>query len=232
MDLKKIKRDITAVILCGGQGQRLRPITKDLPKPLIIIKNNPILYYIIEHLKKYGVSTYVIATGYKSDKIKEYMSREFNDLDYKIVDSGDTDILTRVKKCLEGIDGDIILNYGDTISDIDIDKFISFHSTHEKNITISSYPISIPFGVMTVDIDDNVRKFEEKPVLNEVMNIGYYYIPSSFGEYINTHDNLLSLIDSLIKDNLLKCYQHQGIHITINTIAELNNAEENIEKIF
>ena len=81
MDLKKIKRDITAVILCGGQGQRLRPITKDLPKPLIMIKNNPILYYIIEHLKKYGVSKYVIATGYKSEKIKEYMSKEFNNLD-------------------------------------------------------------------------------------------------------------------------------------------------------
>lgn len=232
MDLQRIKKDITAVILCGGQGQRLRPITKDLPKPLIMIKDKPILYYIIEHLKKYGVSKYVIATGYKSDQIKEYMATEFSDLDYKIVDSGDTDILTRVKKCLKGIDGDIILNYGDTISDIDIDKFMSFHGTHEKNITISSYPISIPFGVMTIDKNNNVRKFEEKPILNEVMNIGYYYIPSSFNEYINEHNDLLSLIDSLIKDNLLKCYQHQGIHITINTIAELNNAEENIEKIF
>ena len=232
MDLKKIKRDITAVILCGGQGQRLRPITKDLPKPLIMIKNKPILYYIIEHLKKYGVSRYVIATGYKSEKIQEYMMTEFSDLNYKIVDSGDADILTRVKKCMEYINGDIILNYGDTISDIDIDKFINFHGMHEKNITISSYPISIPFGVMTIDKDDNVKKFEEKPVLSEVMNIGYYYIPSSFCDYLMSHDHLLSLIDSLIRDNLLKCYQHQGIHITINTIAELNNAEDNIEKIF
>ena len=52
MNLETTKKNITAIILCGGEGQRLRPITEEIPKPLIKIKNNPILYYIIEHLKK------------------------------------------------------------------------------------------------------------------------------------------------------------------------------------
>jgi len=231
MNLKTTKKNITAVILCGGEGQRLRPITEEIPKPLIKIRNNPILYYIIEHLRKYNITKYVIATGYKSNKIEEYMAQEFNNLDYKIINSGDTDILSRVKQCLECIDGDIILNYGDTISDINIDEFITFHQMNSDSVIISSYPIVIPFGVMKIAKDNMVLNFKEKPVLEEVMNIGNYYIPRKFKNSLLKHDNLLNLIDSLIKDNDLKCYQHEGIHITINTLAELNNAEENIEKI-
>ena len=123
MNTDETKKNITAIILCGGEGQRLRPITNDIPKPLIKIKNKPILYYIIEHLKKYNIEKYLIATGYKSKKIEEYMNQEFNSLNYKIDDSGNTDILSRVKACMQYITGDVILSYGDTISDINIDKF-------------------------------------------------------------------------------------------------------------
>ena len=224
-------KNISAIILCGGKGQRLRPITNDIPKPLIKIKDKPILYYIIQHLRKFNITKYIIATGYKSIKIEEYMNKTFKDLDYKIVNSGDTDILSRVKLCMNHIDGDVILNYGDTISDIDINKFILFHETQPEHITISSYPIRIPFGVMTLDNDSMVRSFDEKPMLNEVMNIGYYYIPHKNKEYMENKKNLLDYIDHLIKNNNLKCYKHEGIHITINTVAELNDAEENIEKI-
>lgn len=229
--MQSVKKNLTAIILCGGKGERLRPITNNLPKPLIEIKNKPILHYIIEHLKKYGIEEYIIATGYKSVKIEEYMDREFKELKYKIVNSGDTDILSRVKACIEHISNDAILCYGDTISDINIDDFIQFHNHDSRNITISSYPIKIPFGVMTIDENNFVKEFEEKPILNEVMNIGYYYLSSKHNAFINEQKNLLSLIDILIKNSQLKCYQHNGIHITINTIAELNYAEDNIEKI-
>ncbi len=226
------KNNITAIILCGGQGQRLRPITNEIPKPLIEIKNKPILFYIIEHLKKYGIQNYVIATGYKSNKIEEYMKLNFSSLNYKIIDSGEADILTRVKSCMEHITDDVILSYGDTISDIDVDKFIEFHNTSSTHITISSYPIKIPFGVMTIDDNQTVQKFIEKPTLNELMNIGYYYLPFKYKNYLDDKKDLLGYIDFLIKNQYLKCYKHEGIHITINTIAELNDAEDNIEKLF
>lgn len=231
MNLEIAKKNITAVILCGGEGQRLRPLTEEIPKPLIEIRKKPILYYIIQHLKKYNITKYVIATGYKSNKIEEYMSKEFNDLDYKIVNSGDTDILSRVKQCLEYIDGDFILNYGDTISDINIDQLIAFYQINSDDIIISSYLIEIPFGVMKIGKNNKVLSFKEKPILKEVMNIGNYYISSKFKDSLLKHNNLLNLIDSLIRENHLKCYQHKGIHITINTLAELSNAEENIKKI-
>ena len=85
--------------------------------------------------------------------------------------------------------------------------------------------------VMTVDDNHIVKKFIEKPVLNELMNIGYYYLPLKHNSYMENKKDLLSYIDFLIKNNRLKCYKHEGIHITINTIAELSEAEDNIEKI-
>jgi len=231
MNIHDKKKNITAIILCGGEGQRLRPITNDIPKPLIKIRNKSILYYIIEHLKKYNIKKFIIATGYKSKKIEEYMEKSFMNLNYKIINSGNVDILSRIKACMKHVNDDVILNYGDTISNIDIDKLISFHESNPKQVTISSYPVRIPFGLMTIDEKCMVKKFDEKPVLNEVMNIGYYYIPYNSKNDMSNEQNLLSYIDTLIKNNKLKCYKHEGIHITINTIAELNDAEENIEKI-
>ena len=132
-------------------------------------------------------------------------------------------------KCIPTILCSLFVSFA--ISDIDIDKFIEFHESSPVHITISSYPIKIPFGVMTVDDNHIVKKFIEKPVLNELMNIGYYYLPLKHNSYMENKKDLLSYIDFLIKNNRLKCYKHEGIHITINTIAELSEAEDNIEKI-
>ena len=112
--------DLTAIILCGGKGLRLRPITNDTPKPLIDINNKPILSYVIKHLRKHGINKFLIATGYQSNKIKKFMEETYSDLEYKLVDSGDTGILARVKDCIKNINSDFLLCYGDTISDINL----------------------------------------------------------------------------------------------------------------
>ena len=62
-------KDRSVIILCGGKGMRLRPLTDKIPKPLVEINNAPILSYIIKHLQKYNFNKYIIATGYKSEKI-------------------------------------------------------------------------------------------------------------------------------------------------------------------
>ena len=66
-----------------------------------------------------------------------------------------------------------------------------------------------------------IKHFLLCSILNEVMNIGYYYIPYKNKDYMDNKKNLLDYIDHLIKNNSLKCYKHEGIHITINTVAEL-----------
>ena len=69
-----------AIILCGGKGMRLRPLTNDKPKPLIAIDGHPILYHVINHLVKSGIKKFYIATGHKSIKIEEFMRKSFKKL--------------------------------------------------------------------------------------------------------------------------------------------------------
>ena len=80
---------------------------------------------------------------------------------------------------------------------------------------MTSFPITIPFGVLTLDAKKTVSSFREKPVLKEVMNIGYYYVPSIFIKSIHKHKNFVKFIESIIKKKALKCYEHNKLHITI-----------------
>ena len=109
-----------AIILCGGKGVRLRPITNDIPKPLVKINNKPILHYVIEHLKKFNIRKINIASGYKSSVLKKYFSEKNYDASIKIHDSGDVDIIKRIQDILEVVQKDVIVLYGDTISNVDI----------------------------------------------------------------------------------------------------------------
>ena len=224
--------NLSAIILCGGKGMRLRPLTEDMPKSLIEINGKPILYYIISHLLKYGVNKIIIASGYKSSMIESFMSENFLNIDYCIVNSGDAAIIDRVRDCIPKVSKDFILCYGDTICDININELIDFHEKAPDGVTITSYPISIPFGVLKTGPKDIVLKFEEKPVLDEVMNIGYCIFPKNNFGIFKKSKSLVDVFNTLVSKGLLRCYKHEKIHITINTMSELEYAERNIKKVF
>tara|TARA_B100000959_G_scaffold287336_1_gene371218 strand:- start:3294 stop:3980 length:687 start_codon:yes stop_codon:yes gene_type:complete len=221
----------SAIVLCGGKGMRLRPLTIDTPKPLIEINNKPILFYIIKHLVDYGIKDIYVATGYKSKQIEKFMENNFHNINYKIVNSGDVDILYRIKDCLKYIKNDFMICYGDTISNVDIKKLIKFHKKDIKKVTITSYPISIPFGLLEVNKTGKVKSFREKPILNEFINIGYFYFTYKYHHIIMKKRKLIHMLYDFINKGKLKSYKHKGIHITINTLAELDYAKKNIRKI-
>lgn len=221
----------TIIILCGGKGLRLRPITNDLPKPLIPISGKPVLHYIINQCLKYNLDKFIIATGYKSEKINQFVNNNFRDLDCRLVDSGDSDIINRIRDCLDFIDDDFILCYGDTISDINLNRLQEYHKLEKNCSTVTSFPISIPFGVMNLDNKNYVKSFIEKPVLKDVMNIGYFYFSKMHHNLFFKHKSFVAVLDDLCNQKGLKCYNHTGIHITINTIQELEYANANISKI-
>jgi glucose-1-phosphate cytidylyltransferase len=221
-----------AIILCGGKGIRLRPLTNDKPKPLVEIDGYPILYHVINHLVKSGIKKFYIATGYKSIKIEEFMGKSFKEIDYTIINSGDVDILCRIKDCMKFLNDDFILCYGDTISNVNIKKLIRYHKEEPNCVTVTSYPVSIPFGLMEINEKGVVKSFKEKPILNDSINIGYFYFNNSMRDLINRKKKLISVINQLVQDKHLRAYKHKGIHITINTLAELDYAKENISKIY
>jgi len=226
-----INDNLSVVILCGGKGERLHPITNDIPKPLIKIKDKPILSYIIEHLIRYNMRRLIVATGYKSYKIRNYIDECYTKSIYKIVDSGDVDIIKRIQDSIKYIQKDFMLLYGDTISNINLDNLIKYHQTHLQPVTMSVWPLRSQFGIVDIRKDGEVLGFQEKPILDKWINIGYFYFNYEMIKKINQYDRFDIFLKDLAEQNLLNAYKHTGIHITINTIKELADAEKSIYKI-
>ena len=76
-NISKIKNSLSVIILCGGQGQRLRPLTEKIPKPLIKIKNKTIIEYIINHFHKHKIENIIIVTGYKHKLLKQFVNKKY-----------------------------------------------------------------------------------------------------------------------------------------------------------
>jgi len=219
------------ILLCGGKGERLRPLTIDLPKPLIQINKKPIISYIFEHLESFKLDEFIITTGYKADKIDSYMKELKPSFSYKTVNSGETDIINRIKDSSKYIDTDFMILYGDTLSDLDIDKLINFHKQHSQPVTISVWPLKTQFGLVETDSNDKVVSFEEKPTLDKWINIGYFYFDRDFMNFILRQSSFENFLKEVTKKGLITAYKHNGFHITINTLRELDEAEDELNKM-
>ena len=171
------------VILCGGEGTRLKEETEFIPKPLVRVGNMPILWHIMKHYASYGYTDFILCLGYKGEMIKnfflnyELMNNDFtlnlksntekvinhtNYLeDWKITfaDTGlKSETGTRIKKIEKYIDGDtFFMTYGDGVSDVDINKLLEHHKKMGKIATLTAiHPIS-KFGM--IKLDDNIIEY-------------------------------------------------------------------------
>ena len=219
------------ILLCGGRGERLYPLTTDIPKPLLKIKEKPILSYIIEHLGRFGLNDLIITTGFRSDKIDSFIADEYDYSQFQLIDSGDVDIIRRIQDSLEFIEGDFMVLYGDTLSDVNIHELMKFHYDNSKPVTMTVWPLRSQFGIVELTNNSAVLGFKEKPRLDKWINIGYFYFKSEMRDMIQRYDNYAKLLKDLAGQGFLNAYKHEGIHITVNTIKELAEAEENIDRI-
>ena len=220
--------NMQTLLLCGGEGTRLHPLTKKIPKPLVKIKNKTIIDHIIEHLHKSGLREFLICSGYKSNLISRHF-RKYKSIDAKIINSGKVDILTRILYCKSMIDNDFMICYGDTIANVNIKKLYAFHKSHSKIATVCSYQLKQNFGIIKKNDENLVISFNEKPKYPGSINIGYFIFNKKIFKQIHSVNNWLDLINILIEKKQLFSYEHDGIHITINTLNELALAEKSID---
>lgn len=165
------------IILCGGQGTRMREETEYRPKPLVMVGGKPILWHIMKIYAHYGFKEFVLALGYKGDMIKEYFLNEralnnnftlntktgemefrnggFDDFKVTFVDTG-LEHLTgeRVRQLKDYIsEDDFMLTYGDGVADINIDELVKFHKKQNTMATITGVKPGIRFGFIGIDHD-------------------------------------------------------------------------------
>src|SRR5262245_50806112 len=189
------------VILCGGQGTRIRDVADDIPKPMIPIGGRPILWHIMKGFAQYGLTDFVLCLGYKSWVIKRYfLDYRYANVDFSLslvapervevqgpalveswrVTLAETgvDSMTgcRVKRIERYISGDhFLLTYGDGVSDVDLTKLIEFHRSHGKIGTVTAVRPPGRFG--EIDLEGRrVSEFNEKPLLSRGRINGGYFI--------------------------------------------------------
>lgn len=220
------------ILLCGGKGLRLRPLTENLPKPLAKLNGKPILHYVLNHLKDFDVKKVTVSVGYQSHKITDYLSSQTFPWKTEISDAGDVDIIYRIIKVFENSNNneDFLVLYGDTISDVNLYTLKNFHFNHNKPITISTWPFKLQFGIVNMDEDSNVIDFREKPKSDIWINIGYIYFSKRILANLKDFETFENFLISMSKQNKIAAYKHYGEHVTINSLKELKEAEMYLEK--
>lgn len=222
-----------AVILCGGQGARLRELTEDIPKPLIEIGDKPVLWHIMKIYASHGINQFILCLGYKGEKIKEYFDKNNGEnWNIEFVDTGiGVSKAERLLKIRHLIDEDTFLvSYGDDVSDVNIKEVIDFHNSKGKIATLTAIKPRNPFGV--IDFQDGIVKgFKEKPVMSEWINGGYFVFNKKIFDYMEVEEDLeKEVFAKLVKEGELCGFKHPGFWEGMNTlkdVQELNSLWKN-----
>jgi len=179
-----------AIIIAGGLGTRLRPLTYNLPKPIVPLVNKPFVFHQIELLKKFGITEVILNLHYLSDNIRNMFDDE-SKLGIKMYFSLEENPLGTagaVKNAEEFFDKDPMLVFnGDILTDINLAKMIAFHEQKKAKVTLALTRVEDPtiYGLVITDEDDRVLEFREKPTWEQVVantiNAGIYIVdPSIF----------------------------------------------------
>lgn len=183
-----------SVILVGGEGTRLRPLTYETPKQMLPLVGLPMIEFVFDALARHGVTDAVLALGYLPDRfIEAYPSGVIAGVNvtYAVEPQPlDTSGAIRFAARHAKIDETFLVVNGDVLTDLDITKLIKFHRDHGSEATIALHPVEDPsrFGVVPTDLDGRVIAFVEKPPRNEaptnLINAGTYVFEPSVLERI------------------------------------------------
>ena len=229
------------VILAGGFGTRLSEYTETIPKPMVEVNNKPILERIMNIYVSYGLDDFYLALGYKSEFISSFFkSSSDNNVNYKILDKNvsvnliDTGLNTmtggRVKR-LEKIVGNesFMLTYGDGVSDINVEKLIDFHNSHNKMVTVTAVRPPARFGALKLN-GNVVTNFDEKSQVNEGwINGGFFVINPNFFDLLEDDNTILERkpLETAASLDELRAYKHEGFWQCMDTKRDKDILEKN-----
>ena len=215
---------IDVVILAGGKGSRLYPLTKDIPKPLVRIGELPVLGHIVKYFGHFGIKNVKVLVGYKGDAIREYFRDNFKEMNIECIDTGeDSDTAERLWQIRKAVSDRFILSYSDVLSNINLNNEVSFHIKKGKVGTMGLVPLRTPYGVLSLDDNDIAVDYVEKPVFYDYwMNCGLFVFEKALFDYWDWKNTDFSkgMLVKLAKLSQLSGYKHQGFWSGMDTIRE------------
>lgn len=229
-----------AIILAGGLGTRLRPLTNTTPKPLLPIKGIPTMQHAIENLRKYGIKDIILAVSFNADKIKEYFG-DGSKLGVNISYSVEEEPLGTggaVKQAAAGIDEPFQLLWGDNLMDIDINRLIKNHKKNKAKITMTLTPREDVehFGVARLE-GEKILSFIEKPKREEapsnLINAGAFVIdPEALDILPEGKSNIeRECFEILAKQGVVYAYKHEGQWFPTDTLEKYKKANQEFNPI-
>jgi dTDP-glucose pyrophosphorylase len=228
---------VDAVIMAGGKGQRLLPLTEHTPKPLLLVGNKPIIEHNLDRLAMFGIDDFWISINYLGEKIESY----FGDGSLKNVQInyikenrplGTLGAVSLVDKFKHDY---ILITNSDLLTNIDYEHFFLDFISQDADMAVVTIPyqVNIPYAVLETE-DGNVLGFKEKPTYTYYSNGGIYLLKKSLIEMVPKDDfyNATDLMNELIRQKKkVYSYPLMGYWLDIGTPTDLDKAQNDVVKI-
>ena len=222
------------IILAGGLGTRLSEYTKTIPKPMVKLNGRPIILYIIQHYVKYGFKDFIVASGYKGNIIKNFFKNKFNQINIKVINTGNKTMTGgRIKRLKKEIsDQTFLLTYGDGVCNVDLKKLIRFHRRNNFQCTLTAVRPPARFGAIKLS-GKKVSYFKEKSRLDEGwINGGFFVCSSKILDFIKGDKTFLERepLEILSKKKKLGAYKHNGFWQCMDTARDKEILEKKLKR--
>lgn len=218
------------VILAGGYGTRISEETSDKPKPMVEISGRPILWHLMSIFAKQGISEFIVATGYKSEVIHDWVINVKEDWSIQTLNTGlDTQTGGRIRECMKAVPGERVLaTYGDGLGNVNIQSLLDFHEHQGKKATVTAVRPPARFGVLESQ-NGLVTRFGEKNQADSGwINGGFFVLEPEVVNYIHSLSEPFEAgaLPRLVEEKQLVSYHHNGFWQPMDTLREKHDLEK------
>lgn len=224
----------TAVILVGGSGLRLRPITNDIPKCMIPLHGKPLIFWTLTWLKESGVEHAVLGVSYLKEKVIQYVTENQQAIGIEVdfsehTQEGETGEGFRLAIKRHVPDETFLAMNGDELTNLNLQNFVDFHRKNKGTVTVAVSPMRSPYAIIeTAGVD--ITEFNEKPLLEDkLVSIGIYVFNQAITKDLPTTGSIeKTTFPFLASQKLIKAYRLcKGERwLTINSLKDLYTAEQ------
>lgn len=219
-----------AIILAGGLGTRISEETSDKPKPMVEISGKPILWHLMSIFAKQGISEFIVATGYKSEVIRNWIRTVREPWSISALDTGlNTQTGGRILECMKSVPGERVLaTYGDGLGNVNLRNLLDFHEHQGKKATVTAVRPPARFGVLESQ-NGLVTRFGEKNQADSGwINGGFFVLEPEIANYIHALSEPFEsgALPRLVNELELVAYHHTGFWQPMDTLREKHDLEK------
>jgi len=231
--VKELEPPLRAIVMAGGYGTRLRPLTEAIPKPMLPLGTRPLLELIVEQLRDAGIKQVHVATHYKGDVISNHFKdgSDFG-VDIQYVKEDQPLGTAGALGLLAESDEPLLVMNGDILTRVDFRSMLNFHNEHHADLTVAvrQYEFHVPYGVVLTD-GVAITAISEKPIVKNFINAGIYLLAPSVKRYIPNGEpyDIPDLIQRLLKEGrTVVCFPIREYWLDIGKADHYDQAQADV----